>query len=746
MGIAATGRTPTRVGARLLAVLGLALAASTLLASPAAAASDDDRYSLVHGCFALRSVQTGDYVVKAGLGYAATEPSAAEAEPFRMQATDLGRYLFYGAAEDFLGRTVLNTVAPAATPSDNTDWTVNEAGGDFRIVNEFAGRDLAVGGIGGSELTTVAEGAGGDAGLFAFEQTTGCADYPEIETNVTGSLPATNAPGAPVQGFVETHMHQMAFEFLGGKAHCGRPWHRFGAPYALVDCPDHEPNGCAAVLETALSGTTCHDTGGWPTFAGWPQHQQLTHEQAYYKWLERSWRGGLRVFVNLLVENRILCQIYPLTPPGHSCNEMDTVRVEAQRMRELERYIDAQSGGPGKGWYRIVDDPVEARQVINDGKLAVVMGMEVSEPFNCRLMQPGNVPTCTEQQVQDGLDELWDLGVRQLELINKFDNGIAGVAGDSGTTGTITNGGNFLSAGRFWDLEHCDEPVNHDHSPAALEHNDDELVANVLKLVPGGTLPAYGPPPHCNQMGLTAIGQAAIEGIIERGMLFDPDHMSVLARNEALDILEQRKYSGVLTSHSWSTDNALPRIAALGGLIGPMAGSSQGFVDEWNHLRTHGYDQMNPYGFGLGKGADMNGFASQGGPRTATPEHPAVSYPFQSFDGTATIHKQESGARTFDINTDGVAHYGLYPDWVEDVRILGGEAIVDDMADGAEAYLQMWERATGVRSSAEPPASPGPSKSSAKKKQCAKLRAKLKRAKSKKSKRKLRRKLKKKGC
>ena len=32
--------------------------------------------------------------------------------------------------------------------------------------------------------------------------------------------------------------------------------------------------------------------------------------------------------------------------------------------------------------------------MINDGKLAVVMGMEVSEPFGCRLMQPGNVADC----------------------------------------------------------------------------------------------------------------------------------------------------------------------------------------------------------------------------------------------------------------------------------------------------------------------------------------------------------------
>ena len=47
-------------------------------------------------------------------------------------------------------------------------------------------------------------------------------------------------------------------------------------------------------------------------------------------------------------------------------------------MRAMQDYIDAQYGGPGRGWYRIVTDPFEARKVINQGKLAVVMGMETS--------------------------------------------------------------------------------------------------------------------------------------------------------------------------------------------------------------------------------------------------------------------------------------------------------------------------------------------------------------------------------
>ncbi len=89
--------------------------------------------------------------------------------------------------------------------------------------------------------------------------------------------------------------------------------------------------------------------------------------------------------MNLLVENKVLCELYPYKQ--NSCDEMDSVRLQARRMREMENYIDAQAGGPGKGFYRIVTDPFQARRVINEGKLAVIMGIEVSEPFGCQVLQ-----------------------------------------------------------------------------------------------------------------------------------------------------------------------------------------------------------------------------------------------------------------------------------------------------------------------------------------------------------------------
>ena len=58
-----------------------------------------------------------------------------------------------------------------------------------------------------------------------------------------------------------------------------------------------------------------------------------------------------------------------------------------------------------------------------------------------------------------------------------------------------------------------------------------------------------------------------------------------------------------------------------------------------------------------------------------------MTYPFNGLGGV-TIDKQVSGQRTYDINVDGVAHYGLYPDWIEDLRKQGGDNIADDMARG----------------------------------------------------------------
>ena len=661
------------------------------------------RYSLANGCYGLRSVARDRFTLKRDGGYHASAATVGGAERFYLKPTRLGSYLLYDRNRRLLAVDALGRVAPAPKASKAADWDVHgRRSTGFKLRNRKEGESLAV--ARGGKLVLAREGA-----VFAFAPTTGCRPYPEIEVNASGPPRKGSSPNGEVSGLIDAHMHHMAFEFLGGRVHCGRPWHPYGVPFALIDCPDHQPNGEGAILENTVSygnpaGT--HDTDGWPSFEGWPHHASLTHEQSYYKWLERSWRGGLRIFTNLLVENEVLCELYPLKSEHAvrtGCNEMASARLQARRMRELQNYIDAQNGGPGKGWYRIVRDHAHARRVINQGKLAVVMGMETSKPFNCG-RRVGTGPTCTRAEVTRQIDAFHRLGVRQLELVNKFDNGFTGVAGDSGDTGAATNTGNFYDTGSFWRMDKCDptrfpegyKPTYADRAPTAVYHNDDALVGNGLDLLLPSTLPsppAYPKPPICNQLELSDLGQHALKRIMAKGMIFDPDHMGVYARRDALRELERRRYPGVVSSHSWSTDDAVPRIYRLGGVVTPYAGDSKGFVGEWRRIRGM---HQGPYYFGFGYGADMNGFGSQGGPRRGP--NP-VTYPFRSFDGRVTFGKQRSGTRVYDINRDGVAHYGLYPDWIEDTRKAAGRdgpTLMREMGRGAEAYLRMWARAAAA--------------------------------------------------
>ena len=74
------------------------------------------------------------------------------------------------------------------------------------------------------------------------------------------------------------------------------------------------------------------------------------------------------------------------------------------------------------------------------------------------------------------------------------------------------------------------------------------------------------------------------------------------------------------------------------------------------------------------------------------------TYPFQSYAGHVTFGRQVWGQRTFDLNQDGLANYGLYADWLNSLQQAGGTTVMHDMFQGAESYLEMWERANGVPS------------------------------------------------
>ncbi|MFI2511159.1 discoidin domain-containing protein [Streptomyces sp. NPDC018972] len=499
---------------------------------------------------------------------------------------------------------------------------------------------------------------------------------PDSGIGVTGEpFKGTNAAGE-VRGFVDAHNHIMSNEAFGGRLICGKAFSAKGIADALKDCPEHYPDGSLAIFDFITGGGDGkHDPVGWPTFEDWPAHDSLTHQQNYYAWIERAWRGGQRVLVNDLVTNGVICSVYFFK--DRSCDEMTSIRLQAKLTYDMQAYVDGMYGGPGKGWFRIVTDSAQARDVVAQGKLAVVLGVETSEPFGCK--QVLDVAQCDRADIDAGLDELYALGVRSMFLCHKFDNALCGVRFDEGALGTAINVGQFLSTGTFWQTEKCagpqaDNPIGLASAPGA----EKELPAGV-------EVPSYDEDARCNVRGLTELGEYAVRGMMKRNMMLEIDHMSVKATGRVLDVFESESYPGVLSSHSWMDLDWTERVYGLGGFVAQYMHGSEEFVAEADRTGA----LRDEYGVGYGYGTDMNGVGGWPAPRGADAPD-AVTYPFRSVDGGSVLDRQTTGERTWDLNTDGAAHYGLVPDWIEDIRRVGGQHVVDDLFRGAESYLDTW--------------------------------------------------------
>lgn len=87
------------------------------------------------------------------------------------------------------------------------------------------------------------------------------------------------------------------------------------------------------------------------------------------------------------------------------------------------------------------------------------------------------------------------------------------------------------------------------------------------------------------------------------------------------------------------------------------------------------------------------------------PSATKIEYPFTLFNGkewgnkfagiepiTFEMSSSPMGARQFNYNDEGIAHYGLYADWVEALRIHGGEEALNALYSSAEDYIRAWEK------------------------------------------------------
>jgi hypothetical protein len=142
------------------------------------------------------------------------------------------------------------------------------------------------------------------------------------------------------------------------------------------------------------------------------------------------------------------------------------------------------------------------------------------------------------------------------------------------------------------------------------------------------------------------------------------------------------------TGGAW-TPGQLRLVYRLGGMASATPDTAAGLASKIEALRR---DRPKRGYFAVGLGTDTGGFSDLPGPRPDAAQTP-LAYPFRSFAGNVVFQREQTGGRTFDLNTDGVAHYGLIADLLADMQQHGGRPALRSLFRSAEAYLRMWELA-----------------------------------------------------
>jgi hypothetical protein len=719
-------------------------------------------YEVANGCYAI-SPNGGASFISVNIfepdsdggegpvgGLGVNAATVSDASHFRLRPSDLAKYLLYDeegyymvsngvvldrkVALDADTRLVDDEVVIEDRMQSEGEWQLHTSRtGGLRLQhiksNTFIGPDgLMVDEAGAADLDLV--------------ERSDCAEFPELTLDAGGEVTVTEFEDGSLFGFVETHAHLFTnLAFGGGGTFHGAPFHPLGVEHALPDCDlVHGEGGRRDLMGAGFSGggdlnavlaaltvgelpEDDHDTEGYPDFSDWPAAPfSSTHQVQYYKWIERAYLSGLRLLIQHATTNEFLCQLVVgvgAQPRRFDCNDMVNVDRIIEATYAMERYIDALAGGPGKGWFRIVFSPEEAREEIQAGNLAVVLGIEASDLFDCYLVPFGEFSHCTEEDVVAKLDEYHDKGVRVLFPVHKYDNGFSAGDGHRG----IIDIGNFGHTGHYNNYVECPEellefPGGFDrggvpfaglNQPREVYDSPPPFDLSGFPDDPSGTLGQYAflvlsggslDGEYCQNHGLTDLGEFLIKEMMKRGMILEVDHMPRKSYARAFEMLQEYDYPAIGTHGR----NKNGEIYELGGRSRFNFGRCQSSttpatMDDGLQDRVAlmlEMDAVPAEGFGF----DLNGFAGAPGPRfgeranCSDPQTDPITYPFKSYAGDITLEQPVVGNRTLDFNTEGMVHLGLVAELIEDVRRDGvTDEELEPLFRSAEGYIRMWEKA-----------------------------------------------------
>lgn len=443
----------------------------------------------------------------------------------------------------------------------------------------------------------------------------------------------------------------------------------------------------------------------------------------WWEWIQRANRGGQRVLVALTVNNRLLGD----STAGQNDLPTDDKTSADLQIAALKAFVSRHTDFMG-----IALTPADVLDDLADGKTAVIIGTEIDTLGNYYANQG------TEAELIAEVDRLYSEGVRYIFPIHLVDNAIGG----SAAYNPLFDLANWYEDG-YWNNLVCSQ-MSDGIGYTSSDPLDFSLVA--LMAAKLQRVPLYGPPAlqcpspgytgygNVNSRGLTIAGQAAIQEMMNLGMLIDIDHMSEAAANATIALASVRSYplfsghngtrtfqvknpvclppSGCPASQSSERSLSELQYARLGknhGMAG--VGSAQLTADNWAALYQDVITAMGP-GSGAGFGTDMDGMEFGMPPRPGS----NVTAKYQSF---GYLPMSTGGSQSWNYDYAGVAHYGMLPDFLYDVASLpasnsfyqdgyvvpfnGGSQVVATINASAQYFYETWRLATGEVSQPGPP-------------------------------------------
>ena len=518
--------------------------------------------------------------------------------------------------------------------------------------------------------------------------------------------PARNDIGS-VKGFADLHAHHMAeHAFAGQYVH--------GSPFGRI------PN-CTGTNHGQMPGAHPPWRGKHTdrTRAGvdWPLHLDAMHQMMHADQLEQAVKGGLRLMVASVVNNMWLAHLvetFKRSPVP--IDDMDNIKLQIKAIHDFARRHP---------WYRVARDPWEARKIIQEGKLAVIISVEISH------LLPASHGDWVDQ-----LDELYGMGVRCMEIAHETDSRFAGAAHHHGLLLSIMDSLKSMGQG---DLK---EALNE----FKISYPDFSSISGVTTIfsgpLPSPNLKLEASP--ANTVGLLPEGKKLIHEMAKRKMLLEVDHCSRKARFDIHQYLLDRsspsevRYYPYFYSHArfdelmpprkWIEDNIgkppynhaegfdakedtgeyMPtaveatKLLQVGGVFGIRTGPNAQLPFKGspvaNRVHTSGRSLAQIVAMGqsldlaLALGTDMQGFVPQSGARfKGNQKHAIVAsgLPRQTPDNPAT-DKPVGGRSLGEYDVFGLRHIGLEPDVLKDLENLGLR--IPQLKDSAESVLRMWER------------------------------------------------------